>query len=98
MLSICRECGTAYSVGADGCPHCGADDPVDQGSPEHEAMAERADDTDAAAGVGVAPTPAEIREWARGEGVEVADGGPIPAAVLEQYEAAHPGGGEDEKS
>lgn len=30
-----------------------------------------------------------IREWARGEGIEVKDRGRIPAAVAEQYYAAH---------
>jgi hypothetical protein len=32
---------------------------------------------------------AAIREWARGQGIEVSDRGRIPAAVIEQYDAAN---------
>ena len=32
---------------------------------------------------------AAIREWARGQGIEVSERGRVPAAVTEQYEAAH---------
>lgn len=32
---------------------------------------------------------AAIREWARGQGIEVSDRGRVPSAVVEQYEAAH---------
>ncbi len=31
---------------------------------------------------------AQIRAWAKGKGIEVSDRGRIPAAVIEQYEAA----------
>lgn len=44
-----------------------------------------------------APTPppaeattAEVRAWARGNGFEVADAGPIPKDVQAAYDAAHP--------
>jgi hypothetical protein len=30
-----------------------------------------------------------IREWARGQGLEVSERGRIPKAIVEQYEAAH---------
>jgi hypothetical protein len=32
---------------------------------------------------------AEIREWARSQGIQVNDRGRIPATVIEQYENAH---------
>jgi hypothetical protein len=32
---------------------------------------------------------AAVREWARGQGLEVSDRGRVPAAVVEQYDAAH---------
>jgi hypothetical protein len=32
---------------------------------------------------------AAVREWARGQGIDVSDRGRIPAAVIEQYDAAH---------
>jgi hypothetical protein len=32
---------------------------------------------------------AEIREWARQQGIEVSERGRIPQRVIEQYEAAH---------
>lgn len=32
---------------------------------------------------------ATIREWARGQGIDVSDRGRIPGAVIEQYDAAH---------
>lgn len=32
---------------------------------------------------------AAVREWARGQGFEVSDRGRVPAAVVEQYDAAH---------
>ncbi|WP_021599629.1 histone-like nucleoid-structuring protein Lsr2 [Actinomadura welshii] len=32
---------------------------------------------------------AEIREWAKGQGIKVNERGRIPANVIEQYEAAH---------
>ena len=32
MLWICQACTTAYSVGAPGCPQCGADDHADEGT------------------------------------------------------------------
>jgi hypothetical protein len=32
---------------------------------------------------------ATIREWARGQGIEVSDRGRISAAVIEQYDAVH---------
>jgi nucleoid-associated protein Lsr2 len=34
---------------------------------------------------------AEIRAWAKGQGIEVSDRGRIPASVAEQYEAATEG-------
>ncbi len=43
-----------------------------------------------------APEPdlshAEVRAWAKENGIDVADAGPVPAAVIEQYTAAtaHP--------
>jgi hypothetical protein len=30
-----------------------------------------------------------VREWARGQGLTVSDRGRVPAAVVEQYDAAH---------
>ena len=32
---------------------------------------------------------AAVREWARVQGLEVSDRGRVPAAVVEQYDAAH---------
>jgi hypothetical protein len=32
---------------------------------------------------------AQVREWARAQGIEVSDRGRVPAAVVEQYDAAH---------
>ena len=32
---------------------------------------------------------AAVREWARGQGLEVSDRGRVPAALVEQYDAAH---------
>lgn len=32
---------------------------------------------------------AEIREWARGQGLDVSERGRIPASLVERYEAAH---------
>jgi hypothetical protein len=32
---------------------------------------------------------AKVREWAREQGLEVSDRGRVPAAIVEQYEAAH---------
>jgi uncharacterized membrane protein len=32
---------------------------------------------------------AAVREWARAQGLEVSDRGRVPAAVVEQYDAAH---------
>ena len=37
----------------------------------------------------VRATPAEVRAWAQGAGLDVADRGPIPGHVLEAYRAAH---------
>ena len=34
---------------------------------------------------------ATVREWARGQGIEVSDRGRVPASVVEQYDAAHQG-------
>jgi len=36
-----------------------------------------------------APAAADVRAWARENGLEVSDRGAIPAAVLEQHAAAH---------
>jgi hypothetical protein len=30
-----------------------------------------------------------VREWARGEGIEVSDRGRVPKSVIEKYDAAH---------
>lgn len=38
MLWICKSCGTAYSVGAPKCPHDGATEYVEEGSPEHAGL------------------------------------------------------------
>lgn len=35
------------------------------------------------------PTPAEIREWARSQGMEVPDRGRVSADVRQAYDAAH---------
>jgi hypothetical protein len=35
------------------------------------------------------PTNAEVREWARANGHDVSDSGPVPKAVREAYTAAH---------
>lgn len=75
------------------CPQCGATETVDEGSEEHQAMVFRGAELEA----GAAPSAAEVREWARAHEIEVADGGPIPQAVLDQFEAAH-GGGEDDET
>ncbi|HEX5996146.1 MAG TPA: SAP domain-containing protein, partial [Jiangellales bacterium] len=32
MLWICLQCTTAYSVGADGCPHCGSHEYAEEGT------------------------------------------------------------------
>jgi hypothetical protein len=32
---------------------------------------------------------AQVREWARSEGLKVSDRGRIPAGIMEQYDAAH---------
>ena len=32
---------------------------------------------------------AAVREWAKGQGLEVSDRGRVPRAVIEQYDAAH---------
>jgi hypothetical protein len=37
------------------------------------------------------PTNAELREWARANGHDVSDSGPLPKAVREAYDAAHGG-------
>ncbi|MGS0684451.1 histone-like nucleoid-structuring protein Lsr2 [Nakamurella sp. GG22] len=42
-----------------------------------------------ARGGSVAPTPAQIREWATANGVALSSRGRIPATVLEQYAAAN---------
>jgi hypothetical protein len=34
---------------------------------------------------------AAVREWARGQGIDVSDRGRVPASVVEQYDAAHQG-------
>lgn len=36
-LQICTGCTTAYSAGAQACPHCGSTEQVEQGSTEHAA-------------------------------------------------------------
>lgn len=35
------------------------------------------------------PSPSDVREWARGRGIEVNERGRISSEVLEKYEAAH---------
>lgn len=37
--------------------------------------------------------PSEVREWARGEGMEVSGRGAIPAYIADAYDAAHPADG-----
>jgi hypothetical protein len=37
---------------------------------------------------GVAVDTAEVREWAKGQGIEVKDRGRVPAGVVEQYKTA----------
>lgn len=37
------------------------------------------------------PSTADVREWARANGHDVADAGPIPNAVREAFDAAHAG-------
>jgi hypothetical protein len=36
----------------------------------------------------VAVDTAKVREWAKGQGIEIKDRGRVPAGVLEQYQAA----------
>jgi len=38
-----------------------------------------------------APTTAELREWARANGHDVSDSGPVPKTVREAYDTAHAG-------
>lgn len=82
MLRSCLRCTALYSVGAEACPQCGAPDSgnVDQG--------EEATAAEAAEFVELSPSQ-QVRLWARENGIDVADGGPIPKAVQEQYDAAH---------
>jgi hypothetical protein len=37
------------------------------------------------------PTTAALREWARANGHDVSDSGPVPKTVREAYDAAHAG-------
>jgi Lsr2 len=39
-------------------------------------------------GAGVAVDTAKVREWAKGQGIEVKDRGRVPANVVEQYQTA----------
>lgn len=43
----------------------------------------------AARGASARERSAEIRQWARDNGIKINDRGRIPASVIEQYEAAH---------
>lgn len=93
MLQVCVACSTAFAVDLEACPHCGGTDRVDQGSPEHTALTERADAISAGT---VEATDAEVRAWAQANEIEVAAGGRVPKAVREQYDAAHKGEGDDD--
>lgn len=35
------------------------------------------------------PSPADVREWARGNGYEVSDRGRVPEEIRQAYDAAH---------
>ncbi len=83
MLRVCLDCTTRYAVGAERCPHCGVLDAsnVDEGAVEQAAAAVEADEG--------ATRTQRIRAWARANGHDVADAGPVPLAVQAAYDDAH---------
>lgn len=69
--------------------HAAAQDAHDEHAvQQHEEREDVAEQEAEAEGDLAAPVAAEVRAWARDNGLDVSDRGSIPAVVLEQYEAA----------
>lgn len=97
-LWVCRECSTAHEAGLPGCPECASTDHEEfevptitsagpsnawePQEPEQELAEVQAPEEDAV------PAAADVRAWAKANGIDVNVKGAVPTSVVEQYLAA----------
>lgn len=97
MLWECGDCGTLYAIGLPYCPQCTSTNYREPGMPKttveggasNAAEAETPDAEPVEAVDETAPSAADIRAWAKSEGIYVPPRGALSADVTDAYREAH---------